>query len=521
MKYEGPDRDEIGVSGHSRDLPQPGMALRNRTFFRSKRERWQSEYVNHLRITDSLVVCAAVATAQFVRFGDFAAQSTLVASHFSRVNYWAVSTLIAVLWLVLLSVFHTRSPRILGTGPEEYRRIVSVTFKGFGAVAILSLLFQTDIARGYLAIAFPLGVAGLLVNRWLWRLYAVRRRQRGEYQTAVLVVGNPNAVADMSAAFVAAPGYRVVGVCTPTGSADPTRSMQVRGEEIKVVGADDGIVDAVRLTEADTVALTATDHLDPEQIRRLAWDLEELGVDLMIRPGLIDVAGPRLQTRPVDSMPMLHIEPPQYDRAKSVHKRAFDIAFSTLAMLAVLPVLIVTAIAVKATSRGPIFYMSERMGLNGEPFRMIKFRSMSIDADKHLPALMAQNEGAGPLFKMRDDPRVTKVGKFIRRYSVDELPQFINVLRGRDERRGPAAAAAQRDGPVRRPRAPAHAGQAGAHRPVADQRPLEPVVGGVGAARSLLHRELVDDPGPAHHSQDDQRGSPQRRGLLTQAYRGP
>ena len=518
MKFEGPDRDEIGVSGQARDLSQPSMALRNRTFFRSKREQWQADYVRHLWFTDFLVVCAAVATAQFVRFGDFASQSTLVASHSNRVGYWAVSIVIAVLWIAFLAVFHTRSPRIIGTGPEEYRRIVSVTFKLFGAVAILSLLLQTDIARGYLAIAFPLGLGALLVNRWLWRLYAVRRRQQGEYQTAVLVVGNNGAVADMSAAFMAAPGYRVVGVCTPTGLSDPSRSVEVRGEQIKVVGADDGIVDAVRLTEADTVALAATDHLSPEQIRELAWDLEELGVDLMIRPGLVDVAGPRLQTRPVDSMPMLHIEPPQYDRAKSVHKRAFDIAFSTLAMLAVLPVLIGTAIAVKVTSRGPILYRSERMGLNGEPFRMIKFRSMSTDADRHLPALMAQNEGSGLLFKMRDDPRVTQ-GR-----QVDPPVQHRRVAAvrqraaRRDERRRPAAAVAHRDGAVRRSGAATDAGQAGPHRAVADQRTLGPLMGGVGSARPLLRRELVDDPGPAHRPQDDQRGHAQRRGVLTQAY---
>ena len=228
----------------------------------------------------------------------------------------------------------------------------------------------------------------------------------------------------------------------------------MRGEQIKVVGADDGIVDAVRLTEADTVALAATDHLSPEQIRELAWDLEELGVDLMIRPGLVDVAGPRLQTRPVDSMPMLHIEPPQYDRAKSLHKRAFDIAFSTLAMLAVLPVLIGTAIAVKATSRGPIFYRSERMGLNGEPFRMIKFRSMSTDADKHLPALMAQNEGAGRCSRCATTRASRGSAGCIRRYSLDELPQFINVLRGEMSVVGPRpplrSEMDQYDGHVRR-----------------------------------------------------------------------
>ena len=509
MKFEGPDRDEIGVSGQARDLSQPSMALRNRTFFRSKREQWQADYVRHLWFTDFLVVCAAVATAQFVRFGDFASQSTLVASHSNRVGYWAVSIVIAVLWIAFLAVFHTRSPRIIGTGPEEYRRIASATFRLFGAVAILSLLLQTDIARGYLAIAFPLGLGALLVNRWLWRLYAVRRRQQGEYQTAVLVVGNNGAVADMSAAFMAAPGYRVVGVCTPTGLSDPSRSVEVRGEQIKVVGADDGIVDAVRLTEADTVALAATDHLSPEQIRELAWDLEELGVDLMIRPGLVDVAGPRLQTRPVDSMPMLHIEPPQYDRAKSVHKRAFDIAFSTLAMLAVLPVLIGTAIAVKVTSRGPILYRSERMGLNGEPFRhdqvpqhVHRRRQASACADG------AERGLRGCCSRCATTRASRRSASSSAGISLDELPQFVNVLRGEMSVVGPRPPLRSEMEPVRRSTCAArHAGQAGHHRPVADQRTLGPLVGGVGAARPLLRRELVDDPGPAHRSQDDQRGT--------------
>jgi exopolysaccharide biosynthesis polyprenyl glycosylphosphotransferase len=129
-------------------------------------------------------------------------------------------------------------------------------------------------------------------------------------------------------------------------------------------------------------------------------------------------------------MPMLYIEKPQYDRAKSLYKQSFDFIFAACALLAVLPVMAVAAAGVKLTSRGPVFYRSERMGLDGEPFQMIKFRSMYEDADKHLASLVGQNEGAGPMFKIRDDPRVTPIGRMLRRFSIDELPQFINVLRG-------------------------------------------------------------------------------------------
>jgi len=142
------------------------------------------------------------------------------------------------------------------------------------------------------------------------------------------------------------------------------------------------------------------------------------------------VAGPRLVMRPVAGFPLIHVEKPQYNGAKRFSKTAFDLVFASAVLLLITPVLLIAAIAVKVTSRGPVFYKSERMGIDGKPFSMIKFRSMVQDADKHVERLLAQNESeGGVLFKMREDPRVTRVGKFMRRFSIDELPQFINVLR--------------------------------------------------------------------------------------------
>ncbi|KAA0018923.1 sugar transferase [Antrihabitans cavernicola] len=402
----------------------------SRAFWNSERERWQSEYKRRVQLTDAVVVTGAVALGQVVRFGT--QESILKPAEISGIEYTALSVSIAVVWLILLTALNTRSPRVMGNGAEEYRRIGSATLRLFGLIAIASLLFQVDIARGYLAIAFPLGLIGLVLSRQGWRKYAVRQRRQGSYQTTVLVVGARNAARSMTTSFARdhTSGYRVVGVCTPGGDMAEDQSMTVPGDEVPIVGDEHSILDAVKLTGADTVVVTATEQLGNARIRDLVWELEPLNVDLVVTPGVVDVAGQRLEIRPVADMPLVHIEKPQYDRAKSFGKHAFDFCFALFALIAIAPVMLAVAIAIKTTSRGSVFYKSERMGIDGKPFAMIKFRSMYEDADRHLDALLRQNEGAGVLFKMRDDPRVTPIGKIMRKYSLDELPQFINVLRG-------------------------------------------------------------------------------------------
>jgi exopolysaccharide biosynthesis polyprenyl glycosylphosphotransferase len=160
------------------------------------------------------------------------------------------------------------------------------------------------------------------------------------------------------------------------------------------------------------------------------WRLETMDVDLMVAPGVMDVAEGRLALRPLAGFPLLHVEKPQYQGAKSFQKRAFDFCFALAALIGTSPLLIASAIAIKLTSKGPVFYPSERIGLDGKPFTMLKFRTMVQDADNQIEHLLHLNESpGGMLFKIRQDPRVTAVGRILRRFSIDELPQFINVLK--------------------------------------------------------------------------------------------
>jgi exopolysaccharide biosynthesis polyprenyl glycosylphosphotransferase len=206
--------------------------------------------------------------------------------------------------------------------------------------------------------------------------------------------------------------------------------VHLEGADIPVLGSERDVLSAIDECGADTVAVTATEHLGHKGIRKMIWDLEKKDVDLVVAPGVVDVAGPRLVMRPVAGFPLIHVEKPQYNGATRFSKVAFDLTFAALVLVLISPVLLAVAVAVKMTSRGPVFYKSERMGIDGKPFSMIKFRSMTVDADQQVAHLLDRNEGAGGvLFKMRDDPRVTPVGKILRRFSLDELPQFINVLR--------------------------------------------------------------------------------------------
>lgn len=390
------------------------------------RASWQPRYIRWLKVCDTTVVVLAVVVAQRLRFGE--AGKDLV---YWKVDYTVVSIVLVVAWLLALAIYRTRSRRITGAGPEEYRRVWTATLSVFGAVAMASMLFKLEIARGYLAIALPLGMVGLLASRSVARRIVAGRRQLGEFQISVLAVGEPRSVRALTQALTRHPdyGYTVVGACTPGGTFRDGIDVPGVGR-LPVHGGESDVLEAIAASRADTVALTATEHLGPQGIRDLSWELEKLDVDLVVSPGVVDVANPRVVMRPVAGLPLIHLEKPQYRGAKRFEKQAFDLVFAAVVLLTAAPLMIAAALAIKCTSKGPVFYLSERIGLDGRPFRMIKFRTMVADADQRRDELLTLNESdGGVLFKIRKDPRVTSVGSFLRKYSLDELPQFMNVLR--------------------------------------------------------------------------------------------
>ncbi|WP_233214859.1 sugar transferase [Mycobacterium sp. 4858] len=390
--------------------------------------RWQHQYSHRLRFSDTVIVCASVMLAQYVRFGEIANTSG-----YSDVVMTLLSILFAALWLSSLAIFQTRSPRVIGAGIDEYRRIGSASFWTFGIIAMATLLAKVDLARGYLAIALPIGTLGLLGSRSLWRKHIRQMRANGQCQTRVLAIGDRQAVSHLAHELARNPldGYVVVGVCIPGYGPPRGNTLTIGGSAVPVLGDVTDAVAGIHSCGADTVAVTQTDHFGMRGIRELMWQLETTDVDVVVSPGVMDVAETRLTLRPTAGMPLLHVEKPQYEGTQRFQKQVFDFLFSLAALIGTAPILIAAAIAIKLTSKGPVFYPSERIGIDGKPFTMLKFRTMTVGADNQIEDLLGRNESAGGvLFKIRQDPRVTPVGRILRRFSIDELPQFINVLKG-------------------------------------------------------------------------------------------
>jgi exopolysaccharide biosynthesis polyprenyl glycosylphosphotransferase len=389
--------------------------------------RWQQQYARRLHITDSIIVCGAVVLAQYVRFGR-----EPDTSGYPGPVMMLFSCLFAVLWLSSIAVFHTRSTRIIGSGIDEYRRIASASFWTFGIIAMVTLLAKIDLARGYLAVALPVGTFGLVASRNVWRKYVWQQRVKGQCQTMVLAIGNRAGVSHLAHELLRNPkdGYLVVGVCIPGYGPARGDMLMVQGREIPILGDETTVVSAIQYCCADTVVVTHTEHFGAQVIRELMWQLETMDIDLVVAPGVMDVAEARLTLRPIAGFPLLHVEKPQYEGAQRFQKRAFDFCFALAALIGASPLLTIAAVCIRLTSKGPVYYRAERIGLDGKPFTMLKLRTMVNGADQQVDRLRPFNESAGGmLFKIREDPRVTRVGKLLRRFSIDELPQFINVLK--------------------------------------------------------------------------------------------
>lgn len=395
-----------------------------------KPQVWRSMYMRRVAATDFGVLVLAVAIATLWRFG---VEASSAGTEHVNVSYLTVGTTVVVLWWLALALSDTRDTKIIGEGPDEYRRVARASILVFGWIAIISLVLKFDLSRGYLAIAFPLGTLGLLAGRKYWRRRLYRARKHGATISRVLVIGGVRSAERITRTLHrgAGSGYRVTGVWVPDRAGTSNERLDVPNSLIPVLGTNRTLSGALAIAAADTVIVTDSEHLGHDGLRDLAWQLEGMEIDLLVSPNVIDVAGPRIHVRAVDHMPLIHLEEPQYAGAGAWPKLLFDKVVATIALVLFSPLLLVTAIAVKVTSRGPAFYRQERIGRGGEPFRMIKFRSMHFDADSKLTTLLAdQGTADKPLFKVTDDPRVTDVGRFIRRFSIDELPQLFNVLIG-------------------------------------------------------------------------------------------
>lgn len=340
----------------------------------------------------------------------------------------------ALAWPLGISLARGYERAQIGVGGDEVRAVLRASVVLIAAGSVASVLFNTNGLSALVVLGTPIAMLSSVGTRFCARRVLHHRQRQGHHVRRVLVVGSAYAVSDLATVLEreSHAGMRVVGVCVP-------RSDATRADEagLHVLGDLEQVPELIRSSGVDAVAVTGGEATRHHYLRELSWALEGAGVELLVHPGLIEVAGPRMHIRPYVGLPLLHVEQPHFTGWRRILKRAADLGLGIVGVLCAAPVLLAIAAAIKLQDGGPVIFRQTRVGLDGTTFTMLKFRSMHLDAEERLAELRARHPNMGTLFKLADDPRVTPVGRFLRKYSLDELPQLVNVLGGSMSMVGP------------------------------------------------------------------------------------
>ena len=338
-------------------------------------------------------------------------------------------------WLLLLMAFGAYSIDQLGAGVREYKSILVPSLVLAAIVAQAAFLFRYSVSRGYYVMLIVFGTALLLIGRYAARRLLQYARRHGRLQTRTLLLGHARQIDALVTVLrrEAWTGYGPVGALTP--NREPVRSA-----DLPILGTPDDVRAVAVETRAHAIVFAEGSFGSSVEFRRLAWELEDSQLQLIVAPTLADISAERLDVRPVGGLPLVFVERPQAIEASRWVKRVFDLVGAAFSLILATPAMIIAAIAIKLEDRGPILFRQERTGRHGIAFGCYKFRSMVTNAEELKATLAGQNESDGVLFKMANDPRITRVGRFIRRFSIDELPQLFNVLAGQMSLVGPRPA---------------------------------------------------------------------------------
>jgi exopolysaccharide biosynthesis polyprenyl glycosylphosphotransferase len=330
-------------------------------------------------------------------------------------------------WPIAVAISHGYERGKIGVGGDEARSVLHAMILGIAAGAVPSAVTDRPGVVALCVMAVPMAGAVSLTVRIAARKYLHYQQRAGRNVRRVIVVGSTYTVADLTEVLTREPncGMQVVGVCVP--QADVARA---HAAGLPVIGDLEQVPQVINSYNADAVAVAGGDSTRHNYLRELSWALEGAGVEILVHPGLVEVAGPRMHIRPHVGLPLLHVEQPHFTGWRRFVKRATDIVLTSLGLVLVSPILIAIALAIKLGDGGPVIFRQNRVGHDGSTFTMFKFRSMRIDAEERLAELKALHPEMGTLFKLEDDPRITPVGRFLRKYSLDELPQLFNVWRG-------------------------------------------------------------------------------------------
>ncbi|MFJ4370812.1 sugar transferase [Streptomyces chartreusis] len=381
---------------------------------------WEQRYRRSVIISDTVATAFVVAA-----IGNFFGARDAANWH----EKWGILAFCTeLLVLGALAVSRSWSPAVLGQGAEEFRRLGRSMFTATVVLALGGIALTSRNIKLWIFVAIPAIALVTMTTRYLLRLSLHKQRKEGRCLRPVLAAGSPATVRDLITRTRKFPhlGWRVDGVCTTDGRG-------IDGDQLDGVPVVGRLTDVAKHVEHDgyrVVAVTPDPHWTPDRLQRLAWNLEGSDAEMVVAPVLMEVAGPRLHVDAVLGIPLLRVSMPTFTGGRRAIKVVVDRVGAAFLLLLFAPLMALVGLLVVADSRGGVFYRQRRVGKGGREFTILKFRTMVVGAHKARAELADRNEGAGLLFKLRRDPRVTRVGAVLRRYSLDELPQLFNVLTG-------------------------------------------------------------------------------------------
>ena len=398
--------------------------------------RWRFAFVASLIAIDLAVMLLSLTVSLVINGAAFDAIGDVM-------PFWLFLILFSLIWLLCLAFAGTYHRHVIADGYELYAKIINASLLTIISYCSLAFIFKLALPRTALIIAPVIAFFLDIIARWQMRQALHRHRSKGSCKYRTVVIGSSDGInkALQTMRNCMNWGYEPVAVCPI--EADPaskdayvvtsyTPDANIEGSsKLKVIPFNSAFPRICESLGVQEVYVADVLSRDSEMLHGLSLAVESLGMELALAVSLADVSGHRLYLRNTTEQPVLLASLPQYTGAANVIKRLLDIIGSLCALIISSPILLGVAIAIKLDDGGPVFFSQTRIGLHGKPFKMYKFRSMVTNAEE-LKKKLAEETGQEDrfIFKMKDDPRITKVGHFIRKTSLDEFPQFYNVLKG-------------------------------------------------------------------------------------------
>jgi len=403
--------------------PRRAAVGNDRPYGRESQTSWR-RYTALLVVMDAACVLAGALSAQVLRFGEVTALGPAP----WQISYAAMAGAMVPAWLAMIVVGGCYERRYLEGGSEEFRRVFDAAMRFLALFAVVALIAKIDVARAFIVISIPLATVLILLERYAARRWLHHQRAHGRFMKRAVLVGSPTSCHEVAERLCRSPfaGLTVAGVCSDTEMG----LVDVDGQIIEVLAEPHDVFLAAQSARANAIVVADSSTLSGAELNHLAWQLEGTGVALLVSPSVTDVTGPRIAIRPAPGLPLLNVEEPELSGGRRFVKAAFDRVAALVVLAVLLPLLAVIAVIIRISTKGPALFRQERVGLGGRQFTLWKFRTMVVDAEEQLPSMLHLNQHDGLLFKITDDPRITRIGRFLRRWSLDEVPQLWNVVRG-------------------------------------------------------------------------------------------